>query len=58
MAANDTRWHKWLVGVMFVMGAFQTGTDFEILYDSFVVGYGRIEYWNEVCSQNRAESEH
>ncbi|TFL05247.1 hypothetical protein BDV98DRAFT_289579 [Pterulicium gracile] len=47
MASKDTKWHRWLVGIMFVTGAFQTGTDFEILYDSFVRGFGRIEYWNK-----------
>ncbi|TFK97438.1 hypothetical protein BDV98DRAFT_574472 [Pterulicium gracile] len=47
MAANDTRWHKSLVGVMFATGAFQTGTNFDILYDTFVSGYGRIEHWDK-----------
>lgn len=37
-----------MVGIMLFTGAFQTATDFEILYDSFVTGYGRIGYWNKV----------
>lgn len=47
MSSKDSRWNRWLVGIMLFTGAFQTATDFEILYDSFVTGYGRIGYWNK-----------
>lgn len=47
MAATDSRWTRWLVGIIFFTGSFQAGTDFHILYDSFVTGFGRILYWNE-----------
>lgn len=46
MAAEDTRRNRWLVGTMFFLGAFQTATNFEIMYSTFVSGYGRVLYWD------------
>lgn len=48
MAAEDTRRNRWLVGTMFFLGAFQTATNFEIMYSTFVSGYGRVLYWDNV----------
>ncbi|TFL03401.1 hypothetical protein BDV98DRAFT_383425 [Pterulicium gracile] len=47
MASTDTKWHRWLVVTMFVTGAIQTATDFEIMYATFVTGFGRILYWDK-----------
>ncbi|KAJ6586456.1 hypothetical protein DFH09DRAFT_1143423 [Mycena vulgaris] len=37
---------KTFVSALFAASIFQSGTDFFIMYDAFVTGYGRIDYWN------------
>ncbi|KAJ6586468.1 hypothetical protein DFH09DRAFT_1359781 [Mycena vulgaris] len=37
---------KTFVTAMFAASALQSVTDFAIMYDTFVTGYGRIDHWN------------
>ncbi|KAJ6586466.1 hypothetical protein DFH09DRAFT_1143443 [Mycena vulgaris] len=37
---------KTFVTAMFAASALQSVTDFSIMYDTFVTGYGRIDHWN------------
>lgn len=46
MASKDLKRNRWLVLFMFLTGIFQSGTGFELLYDTFIVGYGNIAHWN------------
>ncbi|KAJ7472780.1 hypothetical protein FB451DRAFT_1250681 [Mycena latifolia] len=44
---SDTLGTKTYVVVLFLASAFQCATDFQLLYDAFVTGYGRILYFNK-----------
>ncbi|KAJ6626474.1 hypothetical protein B0H10DRAFT_2185722 [Mycena sp. CBHHK59/15] len=46
-ATKDNRRIKALVAILFLASAFQCATDFYMMYDAFVTGYGRIGYWNK-----------
>ncbi|KAJ6554096.1 hypothetical protein B0H10DRAFT_1231688 [Mycena sp. CBHHK59/15] len=46
-ASKDTRPIKALVVTLFFASTFQCATDFYMMYDAFVTGYGRIGYWNK-----------
>jgi hypothetical protein len=50
MSSHDSVKNNTLVAAMFLLGAFQTGTDFQLMYNAFVTGYGRIEDWNKASS--------
>lgn len=44
--SHDACVYRALATVMFVTGAIQCGTDFALLYDSFIYGFGDIQHWN------------
>ncbi|KAJ6615090.1 hypothetical protein B0H10DRAFT_2220722 [Mycena sp. CBHHK59/15] len=46
-ASKDNRRIKALVVTLFFASTFQCATDFYMMYDTFVTGYGRIGYWNK-----------
>lgn len=43
----DSRGTKAFVVILFLCSAFQCATDFQLMYDAFITGYGRILYFNK-----------
>lgn len=48
MASEDSKRNRWLVWIMLFLNAFQMATNLELMYTTFVTGYGRILQWDKL----------